>query len=352
MSQLLDDPLRRAREALDNHDWAEAYRCLSQADATLELDAEALELLAGAAYLAGHPDTAIAAWERAHGAHVRAGARPAAAAAAVQAAMLELEAGSLAPTNGWLTRAERLLEGETESPVHGWLAVARSVAAFLSGEVEASLSHARYAAEVGDRFGDATLQAMGLNWQGRALVMRGEVEEGLALLDETTAVAISGALDPVVTGYIYCSTVCASQGVADYRRAQDWTAAMQRWCDRNKIAAFPGACRAHRAELLRLRGDWSAAEGQARQAAEELRRYSALDTGWPLHELGLVRLRTGDLDGAEDAFMEALRPFWAASPSLGLRWRSWHAATSNSRPSPSPTRSTTRQRPRSRGRRR
>ncbi|MDQ3932295.1 MAG: hypothetical protein M3252_05595, partial [Actinomycetota bacterium] len=115
-----------------------------------------------------------------------------------------------------------------------------------------------------------------------------------------------------------CSTVCGCQSVADYRRAQEWTAAMQRWCDRNKIAAFPGLCRAHRAELLRMRGEWSAAEGQARQAVEELRRISALDTPWALHELGLVRLRAGDLDGAEEAFMEALTLGRVPQPGLAL----------------------------------
>lgn len=318
MSQLLDDPLRRAREAFDGHDWAEAYRCLSEADATLELDAPNLELLAKAAYLAGHAGAAIAAWERAHGAHVRADARPAAAVAAIQTAILELEADSLASSKGWLTRAERLLDGEPESPVQGWLAAVRSVSAYMLGEIEASLSHARYATELGDRFGDASLQAMGLNMQGRALIVRGEVDEGLALLDETTALAVSGALEPLTTGYVYCSTVCGCQSVADYRRAQEWTAAMQRWCDRNRIAAFPGLCRAHRAELLRLRGEWSAAEGQARQAVEELRRNSALDTPWALHELGLVRLRAGDLDGAEDAFMEALTLGRVPQPGLAL----------------------------------
>ncbi|MDQ3932000.1 MAG: hypothetical protein M3252_04065, partial [Actinomycetota bacterium] len=208
MSQLLDDPLRRAREALDGHDWAEAYRCFSEADATLELDAPTLEQLAQAAYLAGHPDAATSAWERAHGAHVRAGTRLAAAVAAIQTASMELEADSLASSNGWLNRAERLLEGEPESPVHGWLAVVRSVSEYLMGEVEASLSHARYAAELGNRYADASLQAMGLNMQGRTLIMRGEVEKGLALLDETTALAVSGALDPVATGWVYCSTVC------------------------------------------------------------------------------------------------------------------------------------------------
>jgi tetratricopeptide (TPR) repeat protein len=40
--------------------------------------------------------------------------------------------------------------------------------------------------------------------------------------------------------------------------------------------------------------------------------------GWPLVELGNIRLRLGDLDGAEDAFLQAHRRSWPALPGIAL----------------------------------
>ena len=43
--------------------------------------------------------------------------------------------------------------------------------------------------------------------------------------------------------------------LGDYRRAAEWTEAANRWCDRVEVTGFPGACRIHRAEVMRLRGE-------------------------------------------------------------------------------------------------
>jgi hypothetical protein len=45
---------------------------------------------------------------------------------------------------------------------------------------------------LGAAFGIPDLQAMGLHLEGRALVAQGRVEDGMALLDEATAAAVSG----------------------------------------------------------------------------------------------------------------------------------------------------------------
>jgi branched-subunit amino acid aminotransferase/4-amino-4-deoxychorismate lyase len=55
--------------------------------------------------------------------------------------------------------------------------------------------------------------------------------------------------------------------------------------------------------VLRLRGRCDEAEREALAACEELRPYLRRELGWPLSELGRIRLRRGDLEGAEEAFL-------------------------------------------------
>ena len=113
---------------------------------------------------------------------------------------------------------------------------------------------------------------LALAGKARALVMSGEVEQGLALHDEASAAAVCGELRPFATGIVYCMAISSCQDVGDFRRAAEWTEAANRWCDEADVSGFPGTCRLHRAEIMRLRGDWPAAELQAVAACEELQR--------------------------------------------------------------------------------
>jgi tetratricopeptide (TPR) repeat protein len=74
----------------------------------------------------------------------------------------------------------------------------------------------------------------------------------------------------------------------------------------------------HRAEILRLRGSCHEAEHQALVACEELRPYLRRELGWPLNELGRIRLHRGDIDGAEEALLAAHRAGWDPQPGLAL----------------------------------
>ena len=58
-----------------------------------------------------------------------------------------------------------------------------------------------------------------------------------------------------------------------------------RWCDRLDVTGFPGACRIHRAEILRLRGRWPQAEEQALQACDELQDYNRWITATGVPEM-------------------------------------------------------------------
>jgi tetratricopeptide (TPR) repeat protein len=310
--------VERARVLAAEGDWQEAFDLLMEADAEGVLAAPDLPVLGEVAYAAGHLDVTIEAWERAHSAFMQEGDHVAAAAAAVRVAMhLLFDTALMAPVRGWLARAERLLEGRDETPAHAWLAVVRTYERLLTGDTPGARRWARRAVEVGSTW-DASACAIGRVAEARLLILDGDVQQGLALLDEAGVATVSGDLDPLSTGVVYCELVCALQGLAQYDVAEEWTEAMERWCETNAIGSLHGRCRVHRAEILRLRGSCNEAESQALVACEELRPYLRRELGWPLNELGRIRLHRGDIAGAEEALLAAHRAGWDPQPGLAL----------------------------------
>src|SRR5215211_5637283 len=310
--------VQRAREAAARGGWEEAYDLLMEADADGLAEPGDLPLLGEVAYAAGHFDVTIEAWERAHALSVGAGDRNAAAGAAVRVAMhLLLDTALMAPVRGWLSRAERLLEDQEETSAHAWLAVVRTYERMLTGDIQGARRWSERAIAVGSHC-DAAACAVGRVAAARLCILDGDVAEGLALLDEVGVAAVSGDLDPLSTGLVYCELVCALQGLAQYDVAEEWTDAMERWCRTNAIGSLHGRCRVHRAEIMRLRGACDDAEREALVACEELRPYLRREMGWPLSELARIRLCKGDIDGAEEALLAAHRAGWEPQPGLAL----------------------------------
>ena len=310
--------LDRARGSAAAGDWHQAYDLLVEADADGLLGAGDLPLLAEVAYAAGHLDVTIEVWERAYAEGVRAGDHLAAAGAAVRVAMhLLFDTALMAPVRGWLTRAERLLGEGGETPVDAWFAVVRNYERMLTGDVRGAREWARRAIEIGARC-DPAAAAVGRVAEARSLILDGEVRQGLALLEEAGVATTSGELDPLSTGVVYCELVCALQGLAQYDLAEEWTEAMERWRQTSAIGSLHGRCRVHRAEILRLRGSCDEAEKEALAACEELRPYLRRELGWPLSELGRIRLRMGDIHGAEEALLAAHHAGWDPQPGLAL----------------------------------
>jgi hypothetical protein len=299
-------------------DWPKAFDLLVQADAEGVLTAAELPLLGEVAYAAGHLDVTIEAWERAHAACLQAGDPDSAAGAAVRVAMhLLFDTALLAPVRGWLGRADGLLEGRSASPAHAWLGVVRAYERMLSGDVAGARPWARQAIEVGAAC-DPAACAIGRVAEARLLILGGDVGQGLALLDRAGVATVSGELDPLSTGVVYCELVCALQGLGRYDLAAEWTEAMERWGEADAIGSLHGRCRVHRAEILRLRGECDVAESEVLMACEELRPYLRRELGWPLTELGRIRLQRGDVAGAEEALLAAHRAGWDPQPGLAL----------------------------------
>jgi class 3 adenylate cyclase len=317
VSQVVGDPLQAGREAAGRHAWREAYELLGSADEPGALTADDLAALAEAAWWTGRLDEALALRERSYAAYAEAG-DPKAALVAVTLAMDYLTRGSMSVSAGWRARAERLLGSAPENIGHGYLALVRGLHANTLGDMDEAASELARARDVGDRFGDRGLESMAQVFEGSVLVSRGEVTEGLALLDEATAAAVSGELNPLATGLVYCVTIDSCQRLGDCGRSIEWAEAANRWCDRLDVTGFPGACRIHGAEILRLRGEWPKAEAQAVQACEELAGYNHFITSAGFYEIGEIRRRRGDFAAAEEAYRQAIETGHTAQPGLAL----------------------------------
>ncbi|MDQ4064821.1 MAG: hypothetical protein M3161_02115, partial [Actinomycetota bacterium] len=319
MSQVLErSPLEAGRDAVARHSWHEGFDLLSAADELEPLGPEDLEALAQAAWWTGKLDRCIAARERAYSLYLDAG--NARRAAVVALAVAQDYFGKMAHSigAGWFNRGERLLANEGDCVEQGWLALMQGMSSASMGDHEAALKAAADVLEIGTRFGNRDLQAFGVLVEGKTKVAMGQVEEGLALLDEATVAAVSGELDPYSSGIIYCVAISSTAQLADYQRAGEWTEASQRWCERQSISGFPGVCRVHRAEIIRLRGSWAEAESEARRALNELQGFNIEFAAHGFNEIGEIRLRMGDLDEARDAFRQAHELGHEPQPGLAM----------------------------------
>ena len=315
MSTTTDDPLAAAREAVARLEWERGLELFEEADASGELGPEDLESMAEAAWWVMRPDDAIDILERAYAGYVRAKDD---ARAALVALTLSREHGAKlegSVATGWFNRAERHIASEPEGAAHGYLYGRKSLRALSAGNLDEAVDLARRGAEIGERLGDRDVQATGLMYGGMALVERGDVSDGLAMIDEAALAAVSGELAPYVTGSVYCNMIGTCCELADYGRAGEWTEAALR----RGVRTTPGDCRIHQAEVLVLRGEWIEAEASARRGADELRAFNRLvHVGEGLYRIGEIRRLMGDVDGAQDLFRQAGELGRDPQPGLAL----------------------------------
>jgi class 3 adenylate cyclase len=315
MSQVLDS-IDAAREAVSRGAWREAYGVFSGLDAAT-LTPEDLESFGDAAWWTGKLDEAIKQRELAFARFSAAGDKLSAARLALTLSWDYEGRAAFAVSQGWFATAQRLLEGREESVEHGRVILTQALGAMMAeGDLPKAIGLFDETFELGGRIGDRSIQMLALSGKARALILTGDVERGLALHDEASAAAVGGELKPFATGLVYCLTISSCQDVGDFRRAAEWTEAANRWCDQADVSGFPGTCRLHRAEIMRLRGDWPAAEQQAVAACEELRDFDRFITAGGFYEIGEIRRRRGDFAGAEEAYGTANE--WGRTPHPGL----------------------------------
>ena len=315
------DELARGRSSHTARSWAEVHESLARTDRVTGLGPEDLERLATAAYMVGRDEEQLDALERAHRGYLEIGERRPAVHCAFWLVVHLMLRREVARATGWLGRARRLLDQEEGDCVErGYLLLATELQHSVAGDWDRAFTVAAAAADVAERFADADLLALALMDQGRSLIRKGRVEEGLAKLDEAMLEATTNELSPIVAGLVYCSVIDGCHEVHELRRATEWTTAMTRWCDDQPgLVPFTGICLIHRAELLQFHGEWRAALEQSRLARERFElRSSGPDAGKASYRRGeLLRLQ-GALAEAEEAYHDASRLGCEPQPGLAL----------------------------------
>lgn len=299
--------------------WGKAFQSLSLADQASALAAGDLERLATAAYLTGRDLDFHRFLDRAHHGHVEAGNAPRAARCAFWLGLHLLFRGDTGQASGWLGRAQRLIEGR-DCAEQGYLLLTVAEQRLGEGKADVADATAAKAAGIGGRFGDADLIACARHLQGRALIRQGQVQPGLALLDEVMLGVIAGELSPMVTGLIYCSVIETCRQVHALKRAREWTTALARWCEQQpELVAFTATCLVHRAEVLQLSGDWADAMAEACRACERVSQEVERDppAAACYQKAELYRLR-GEFAAAEEAYRSAARLGREPQPGLAL----------------------------------
>ncbi|MEO8424213.1 MAG: helix-turn-helix transcriptional regulator [Actinomycetota bacterium] len=294
----------------------EAYTLLGSADQS-DLVPEELERLADAAWWLGKAEESTAARQRAYAGHSAAGRAPESAAIAVRLCFESFERGEASVGMGWLMRAERDLREEPACVQHGFLALAQ---AFVThgDDVVAAMAKAERATEIGQRFTDRDLIAMGIHAQGLVHVSAGHIAEGLALLDEAMISVVAGELSPHFTGVIYCNVLETCLDLADLARAAEWNEAARAWCESlPQHAPFTSRCRISRAQVANLRGAWPEAEAEALRACADAV-VDASAAAKAFYETAEIRRRIGNVAGAEESFARAHALGFEPQPGLAL----------------------------------
>jgi DNA-binding CsgD family transcriptional regulator len=313
--------LERGRESFETSAWADAYECLSRAEQAAPLRGDDLSRLAIAAHMLGLMEEWLPLLEHAHQRYVEEGEDLSAVRCAFWVGMSLALRGELGPATGWLGRAQRLLERHGgECVEQGYMLLPVSFEHELSGDLEGASATAAAAVEIGERFGDRDLFALAIHVQGTVVAKSGRIAEGMRLLDEAMVAVTAGECSPVVAGIVYCGVILACEDAYEVRRAQEWTAALTRWCEEQPdLISFRGRCLVHRAQLKRLHGDWPDALDEARLAGERFAvamNPGAIARSWYVQ--GDVLRLMGRFEDAEDSYRQASRLGLEPHPGLAL----------------------------------
>lgn len=225
--------------------------------------------------------------------------------------------GNRTAARPWFVRAERLVADEEPCIEQGWVSLLLIGCDFddpedLRARAELALDRAR-------RFGDAGLELKALADGGLARVQAGDVDAGMALLDEAMALASGDVTENAdAVGKSVCSFYTACWYAVDFERAASWTDVFRR---RGIVGPSPGGpamlmshCDSVKGVLLCHAGRWTDAEEVLVSAYSSVEEAMPAMAWHPPIALAELRILQGRLDEAEallvgkDDHIQALLP--------------------------------------------
>ncbi|MGH9285892.1 MAG: LuxR family transcriptional regulator, partial [Acidimicrobiales bacterium] len=292
-----EEPLAHAHAALREGRWGDARGAFEQALANDET-AEAYFGLAAALWWLGENHACVDRCSHAYSLFRRSGDVEGAAQCAVWLAITyKANFANFAAANGWIGRAERLLQAVEPGPLLGWVWVAR---AYRMADLDGAEDLAARAVEVARSAGDVDLELVALAQLGLVRVGKGETDAGFALIDEAMAAVLAGersTLDTVV--YACCHMLNACELASDIERAAQWCAVADDFVATYGCPFLYAECRIYYGSVLTAKGRWDDAE---RELGAGLRITAGACPGLhtkALTHLAGLRTRQGRLEEAE-----------------------------------------------------
>ena len=288
-------PIEEGRAALRAGDAAAARRAFELAGTET---ADVVEGLARVAYLELDFMGAIDMWERAYGMYRAEGDPIAAIRVARQLGYMHGSfAGDWAVSQGWLARAQSLLDGTTGTSEPGWVALSLGMFEGDRAHKEALLREALAIAREHD---DSALEHVARSYLGASLVHADRTADGMKLLDEALAAVAGGEVEDFsLLEEIFCQLFSACEYSHDVARADQWIRVGRSIAERRNFPAVSAFCHTHYGGVLTAAGRWSEADAALTEAA----RLWALGVGSTMRRGALVRL--ADLRVRQGRFEEA-----------------------------------------------
>jgi DNA-binding winged helix-turn-helix (wHTH) protein len=316
-SSVSKDDHEAARRAIDEHRWRDAAALFAMLDAQSPLNAEDLDRWGLTLQCQGTPSDAIPVLVRASSAHAEARDGSAAAASAIALSTIHLERGEGAIAKGWLARAADLIADNPNAASRGRLLYMQARLAGAEPDPQRARELAEAAYHWGRSRGDLEVEALGLMYRGFYRMSLGDTTAGLADQDHAAALALSGKIDPVTGGTLYCNILWACRTFGDWARANQWTLGYQQFYTGDHLE-FSGSCQLHRAEVLGVRGSLRDALAHVNDALADL----SGDAPWAIGDahrvLGDIEAAIGNQDTARAAYEKSYALGWNPEPGHAM----------------------------------
>jgi len=311
--------LRQAHAAHSENRFSVADEAFARADQLGELSADDLVAWQDSTWWLGQADRALELAEVAHQHLLAEGQTTRGAQAAIGLGFLLMLRGDLAAGSGWIQRGRSLVERAPDETAHWYVVHLDAENALHGGDLDRALDLAARVRDAAQRTSDTTLLSLALMTAGTALLRKGAVAEGMALVDEAMLPVRAGRIPPDMAGNLYCQMIAVCWELFDLRRAREWTAATERWCEQfDSAVMFSGICRMHRVQLRQVSGEWDGAAADARIVCTELVGMNTEVVAEGHYLLAeLLRLR-GDTVGAASAYRRAHELGRDPQPGLAL----------------------------------
>ena len=313
----VEETIAAGRSALEKGRWQDAVAAFEDSLSEKETP-EALDGMAEAFWWLCEARLSVRYRERAYVKFRATGDAPLACKAAVNLSIAYLvNLGNDAAAKGWLARAERVISHANPNPMQGWLWLMRG---FLAPDPERSRDYLSQALDWARNFGDVDLELVALGDLGLALVVAGEPEEGIALLDETMAGTLAGEysrLDTVV--FTTCNMLAACHHLGDLERASQWCRVADDFMRDYSCPFLFARCRVHYGSVLLAKGQWTRAEDELQSALRMSKDAGPEPYAEALVGLAHLRSRQGRLEEAEALlrdFTDSVVPLPAAELRL------------------------------------